>query len=424
MEKTSNIAYSLRTEIGFAFAIIGIQFGTAVRNVLPSLDLGYIFMAMSILCIIDYKNLFKGSFLNVFSPGVFSVLFFYFLTIIFLLFSTISQDNRFIDSYILEYNKLLRMSLYVIIFIFCLTTQRRKQFINFPRLLLYITAFINIVILYQVTKGFTGIYLENVFYNAIDNTNMMAEGGDKTTMGRALLLNIICCMVCKHQNKFEYIARIFLTISALWSLFMFNTRASIVCSFICYMTYLWRMHSINKTAFVTKRNILRAVFAIFLLLLLIISIPQLQEQLEHIYNNILSGIFGFMGLVPGGDVVYDDSANVRLQAMRNFTFFDEDNFLSFLWGHGVLRTFIDFPIIQCFYDMGMLGFIPYFIALILSPIYILKNYNSSEPSILILQLFSIQYFFDQFYAGLPYWSFQFMPILLLLFFYKNKYVQH
>lgn len=409
--KTKN--YTFANELGFALALIGIQLGTAIRNVIPMFDLGYFFMFLSILFVADYKNLFSGKISNFGGIGLFLALLFQIISFFYLVLST-STNVDFTPG------KLVLMEAYVIAFIIMLLTNKRTEFRNFDRILFYLTGFINIVILYQVTKGFTGIYLENVFLDPDTGLSSMAHGGDKITMGRALLLNVICCIVYEHKNRYEFWIRVLFPAFAFLSLFMFNTRSSMVMCFICFFVYLWKQSKILHKPFLNIKYVGYLLLLILFILIMYLTIPVIGELIDIVFNNISSGVFGFFGKTSDSQIEMDSSSEFRYQSMLIFRNSLSDGILYLLFGHGMLHVFFDFPIIQCFYDMGVIVFAIYAYVLLLCPIKMVFGYLTSSKFIIIIQLLAIQYFFDQFYCGIPYWSFQFMPIVLILYFCKKK----
>lgn len=312
------------------------------------------------------------------------------------------------------------MQLYIFAILFALSTQSKNKVpINLDRYLFYISAFINLVILYQVTKGFTGLYLENVFFNELGGNNSMSQGGDKITMGRALYLSFITTIVYKCRNKIDLFIKPLLIISAFLGLYMFNTRSSIVICFISLiLLYHWSSKEVNNPTLRIRQKLFW-LFGLTLSIILVyfyISNDFLYNLVNIVVSNIKNGITSYFS-----NSSIDESASVRRISWKFFlSGFASSNLLQIIFGHGFISYFFDFPVLQAFFDLGILVFLIYLVTLIYLPIRFIIVAKSNNRSIIIIQLFALHYLFDQLYAGMPYWSFQFMPIILLCFFYKNN----
>lgn len=405
--------FSPVTELGFALMLIGIQFGTAIRNVFPGLELVNIIMLLSFLFIVDFKNIIRFKLPS--ANKYFLVLFlFNFVSFIYLIVSP-SEKYPELNS------QIFFMQLYIFAILFALSTQsKNKNLKNLDRYLFYISAFINIVILYQVTLGFKGIYLENIFFDSSTDSNHMDQGGDKITMGRALFLSFVTALVYKSRNKVEFIIKPVIVMSALLGLYMFNTRSSIVLCIISMAIYFWY----QKGTLQSKKNILRqslfyggiALILFFAIIYLYQTNSLFQALLDKIGENIYNGIVSYFT-----NQSTDESAATRRDSLIFFinnTFQIDFSYLVF--GHGFISYFFDFPLLQAFYDLGIFFFLFYIISLICFPVKFIFYKKTYIPHIIIIQLMAFHYLIDQLYCGVPYWSFQFMPIILLTFFYVNN----
>lgn len=402
-------------EIGLVFVLVGVQLGTAIRNVIPAIEIVNVLMMMGVILTIDYRNLINIRFYK------------YKLLAFVLLFNSIAFIYAILSSgtkYPELHNQIVLMQLFIFALIVGLSTNlnRRIELVNFDRYLFYVTGFISLVILYQSTRGFTGIYLENVFADAATDSNHMAEGGDKTTMGRVLYLSIITTVIYKSRNVFELLLKPVLIFSAFFGLYMFNTRASIVLSFlslfIYYYKYIYKNGRVKKKVSVINYLIIIVTVVIALIYFYNTNF-YFKSIVDLIYTNISNGISSYFG-----DNKDDVSAMIRKQHLRIVSpLIIGSSIFQLLFGHGFVTFFVDIPIIQAFLDLGLFGFIFYFISLIVLPIIFIfkKRYNNTH--LIIIQLFAFHYLVDQIYAGMPYWSFQFCPIILLIFFdnYNKTY---
>lgn len=240
--------FTIKAELGFVLMLIGVQLGTAIRNVFH-IELVNLLMVLSFLFVIDYRNLSRLRFPS-WNKGFKWIIIFDIVEFIYLIF------NFGAISEFLQYH------LYLLFIIIAISTQTKDLHINrLPIFLFITTAFISITVGYQATQGFSGIYTENVFYNETTNSSGLAEGGDKITMGRALLLCIISCIVFFFKGKYFPIICSGLIAVSFIGLFMFGTRASMACAFLCLFLYIGKKYGFN--IFASQKLKLSFVFVLF-----------------------------------------------------------------------------------------------------------------------------------------------------------------
>lgn len=398
--------FSLYNEIGFVLMLIGVQFGTAIRNVW-GIELVNVIMATSVLLTVDYKNLVSFKFPSY--SKFFALLWIF--QIIELFYAAYCTRN--VTQYIYMHQYLLAIT-------FSLSTQTpNRHFHYLDRLFLYSSGFIAVVVAYQATMGFTGLYTENIFYNEYIGHSQMEEGGDKITMGRALLFSIICAIVYKTHYKFEYLVRILIVVFAFLGLFMFNTRASIVTAIICLVMYYYKKVTYNYGIEVKNPLLKNFFFPVFItfsfFLFSYYTIDYVHVTIDHLYESLTRGIFTYWGDYSMGE---DESTSYRYKTIQKILT-DQYSFKDILFGKGYYTIYIDIPMFQAFYDFGLWGIL-YFLILGYWPVKYVVKMNTKQIPVMMVLLFSIQYLFDQLYCGLPYFFFQFMPIILLVFFYNNN----
>ena len=395
--------FSLKTELGFMLAIIGVQLGTAIRNVFH-IEMVNLLMTLSVVLTCNLVNLCQMRFPS-WNRFFGWIIFFNVVELTYLCF-----HSKVIPDF-------LQFHLYLICLILAISTQQRGLHIRNLSFFIFIaSAFITIVTGYQVTNGFTGLYMENILYDSETGTFGLAEGGDKITIGRALLLCIISCFVLFFKRKYFPILCIILIAFAFVGLFMFSTRASIACAFLCLFIYLGKKYGFN--IFASKKLKLVLLLVLFIVLGLYFSDSYVQENLDTYTEGLLRGVFTMLGSNEYGT---DASTITRYYTMQKaFSFWNAQNFsiITMIVGHGYFPFYIDVPVIQAFYDFGCWGFLYFFIMVLLPIRYIMKR--TDNDAIIIIQLFAVQYLLDQFYCALPYQHFQFMQFILLLFFYYNN----
>ncbi|SDW45991.1 hypothetical protein SAMN05444411_101775 [Lutibacter oricola] len=401
--RDKNKHYSLQLEIGLALILIGMPLGTAIRNVLPNLELVNFIMFLSFLLVIDYKNLInlKLPFLS----------FWFIILIIFqiieILYATIEKVNDFYFYHI-----------YLILILIGLSTQSRtKTFYSFLRIIFYFSGFISFVVFYQATLGLTQL----IGGGYVGTGRLwLVEGGDPINMARALLVNIIVVMVYKGNSPFEKIMRYVFLVTSIIGLLGFGTRSSIVVSIIVFTLFLWNKQILKIT---TTKDFFRIVSYVFLITLVLIFLylknDFFSQKVDYIIEAVERGVATyFLGNsnlgVDGSTIVRYRTFNKALEIMRN-----DFEFHNFVFGNGYMGFYIDIPLIQVFFDLGIFGFI-YFIFTIVFPFKSNVFKTRFNDVYLFIKLFCVQILFDQFFTGLPYYYTQFVPIIILLFVSKRR----
>lgn len=388
----------LRT-IGLVLVFIGMQFGTAIRNVAPELESVNIIMAVSIVLLIDYRGL-KELKINV---KLFAILCFQIWLFILALFSKNAT------------NQLIVFHLYLIAFIIALNSNTRYcKFESFGRVIFWISGFISLVIVYQATQGFKGLQLS---YEGTSKL-WLSQGGDPITLARALGINIIACLFYKKKNRIEIIVTGIFALADIIGLFSFRNRSVLLCSFVIFVIWYFKYY----TKSISANKILISAISVMVVVIALYKIPYFSIKIKSTVDAMLSGIGTLLNLNVNG---VDSSAQTRVSILENLRSTFNHHFIrNLFFGLGYNFTYVDRPVIQMFYDNGIFAFIAYAYLNLWVPIkYIFKtvfyrvNYNDAW---LIVVFISLQSLFDQFLTGLPYFYFLWTPAIFMVFSITNS----
>lgn len=388
----------LRT-IGLVLVFIGMQFGTAIRNVAPELESVNIIMAVSIVLLIDYRGL-KELKINV---KLFAILCFQIWLFILALFSKNAT------------NQLIVFHLYLIAFIIALNSNTRYcKFESFGRVIFWISGFISLVIVYQATQGFKGLQLS---YEGTSKL-WLSQGGDPITLARALGINIIACLFYKKKNRIEIIVTGIFALADIIGLFSFRNRSVLLCSFVIFVIWYFKYY----TKSISANKILISAISVMVVVIALYKIPYFSIKIMSTVDAMLSGIGTLLNLNVNG---VDSSAQTRVSILENLRSTFNHHFIrNLFFGLGYNFTYVDRPVIQMFYDNGIFAFIAYEYLNLWVPIkYIFKtvfyrvNYNDAW---LIVVFISLQSLFDQFLTGLPYFYFLWTPAIFMVFSITNS----
>lgn len=398
MVETKSRREILRT-IGLALVFIGMQFGTAIRNVAPALECVNIIMAVSIVLLIDYRGL-KELKINV---KLFAILCFQIWLLILALFSKNAT------------NQLIVFHLYLIVFIIALNSNIRYcNFERFGRVVFWISGFISLVIVFQATQGFRRLQLS---YEGTSKL-WLSQGGDPVTLARALGINIITCLFYKKKNHIEIIATGIFALSDIIGLFSFRNRSALLCSFVIFVIWYFKFYTKSLSA----NKILVSVISVALAVIVLYKIPYFSIKIKSTVNAMISGIGTLLNLNVNG---VDSSAQTRVSILENLKSTFNQNFIkNLVFGLGYNFTYVDRPVIQMFYDNGIFAFIVYAyinlwipIKCIFKTVFCRVNYNDAW---LIVVFISLQSVFDQFLTGLPYFYFLWTPAIFMTFSIANS----
>lgn len=385
--------------IGLVLVFIGMQFGTAIRNVAPALEIVNIIMAVSIVLLIDYRGV-KELKINV---KLFAILCFQIWLLILALFSKNAT------------NQLIVFHLYLIAFIIALNSNTRYcKFESFGRFIFLISGFISLVIVYQATLGFKGLQLS---YEGTSKL-WLSQGGDPITLARGLGINIIACLFYKKKNRIEIIAAGIFALTDIIGLFSFRNRSVLLCSFVIFVIWYFKYY----TKSISANKILISAISVMVVVIALYKIPYFSIKIKSTVDAMLSGIGTLLNLNVNG---VDSSAQTRVSILENLRSTFNHHFIrNLFFGLGYNFTYVDRPVIQMFYDNGIFAFIVYAYINLWVPIkYIFKtifcrvNYNDAW---LIVVFISLQNVFDQFLTGLPYYYFLWTPAIFMVFSITNS----
>jgi hypothetical protein len=395
---------SFKTQLGMVLILIGMPLATCLRNVFPSLELVNVFMVISVLSIFNFRNLFELKFPS-FNKW-FSIILL--MQIIQLVYAMLAGKYDF-----------LMYHFYIIAVIFAISTNNRNiKYGMFLRIAFYATGFISIVVLYQATFGFKqlvgGGYLGT-------SRLFLEEGGDPINLARVLTINIILIVVYNEKSIFENVVKKMFLISSIIGLFAFRTRGAMVVALLAVVLYYWNItaHRKEKSEFQRIKLFLYFSGTIFGVVFLYYNNVYFFQKIGDFGDSLVSGVSTYLSGNKSNTSV-DPSTIVRYGTINKvFSSYSSVSWFNLFFGKGYHSMYIDVPLLQAFYDLGIFGFIYVFITMILpfkNNLYKTSYYNE----FLFIKLICLQVIFDQLFNGLPYFYMQFTPIILLVFFKQNQ----
>ena len=383
--------------LGLALAFVGVQFNTALKNIISVLDIPAIIMMISCVLIFDFNNI-KNT--RIKKSGFIILLF-----ELFLLGACLFSETKT--------STLLSYQLFVLLFTVALFTNKNKDvFLYMPEYLYWISGFISVVVSFQATNGFTRLIssFEGTYKLWLNN------GGDPVTTSRALVFNVILCLFLDRKQKIYKITSVVFLASDIIGVLAFANRSSLIVVFIFIV--IWGVHY-----FKSHNNKLSKKLVIFpIVCFVVIYFFNSDFFSQKFFALINSGVLGVKTLF--GYVSEDSSALTRVRILNDVktVFWNEKWLLHCCFGLGYNFTYVDRPLLQMFYDFGIVGFLAYLFLLIIKPIGIILYYLKREKPkyIEITMMILFQVILDQFVTGLPYYHWLWISPIVLLYYYSYE----
>lgn len=406
--------YSFITETGFVLTILGLPLGTAIRNISPSLELVNIFMFISIICLVDFKNLYRLTFPN-FNKHLFIILILQLLFVFYGLFNKNESNEKFII-----------YSCYCTSCIIALFTHPRGlQTKYFFSILTWVSIIVVIPCLMQSNIG--GFQIMQAMENTGDRM-FLKEGGDPITTARGVLAAFIGFLFLKSKKSNYIIIFKYLAIAAsIIVLLSFYTRTVIFAAIITTILFMWNKNAHNDTykfqsQYLQIRTLSTIIIFIIIFVLCYSNIEYFSDKVDGILKKMSNGISSFLGK-ESSDI--SASARVDMRKVIISDFLLHDSYLRILLGAGINHIFADSPAFQILFDMGFFigGFYIFYTMYISIKCNMTKN-NSENDFFLYIKLLSIVYCIDQIICGWPYFYMNFIPPIFLLYIIYNNRIGH
>ncbi len=396
--RKNNNRAEFRKSLGLVLVFVGMQFNTAIKNVLLSMDISVVIMLLSALLLFDVKGIVKIRMSN-------KTIVLFVIQIFLLMVSLVSNQST---------TQLITFHLYLLAIIYALSTNKEYiQFAYFGKILFWVSGFIAILVLFQATNGFTGLAI------TFDNTGKLwlSQGGDPITMSRALEFNFIACLFYKEKNKIEKIVTWIFVAADIIGVFSFGNRSVIVCSIVVFL--IWYIRYFNQK--IDAKKLLITAIVIVTVVCIGSKTTYLADKIDAIYSSMKNGLGTLLNF---GTVSLDPSAKTRVEILSNMKNEFDTNFIkNFLMGMGYNYTYVDRPIYQSYFDFGIIGLIFYAYFLLLIPIKAiigqLKNDREYNGAWILVVYSMVQTLGDQFLTGLPYYYYLWTPTIFALFSLTN-----
>lgn len=379
-------------ELGLILVFLSTQIANVYRLYTGKpADIAPWIISLAMLCMVNTKTSF---FLN--KRQVFLVVY----QICILLFAIRSQTTIMQDNIGLVY------ILFVVAFIFISATNNTIDGEHFVFLMWAITGILNILtaifFIYNKTERFNGYY--SVYGSLL---------AARPTLATMSYFHVLAMLVYHPKHKMLGCFKIALLIAALYNIVITMRRGMFITMIFIFILHIYLTAKVTWNIKVFFRGF--AIVAIVYILYL--KIPYIHMQAGKMMDSAINALNTLLGkntssedMAAAGRVL---NRTLTLNEMKSFGLSD------WLFGKGYNAKWIDFPFLQCFYDMGIPGGL-FYIATQLLPFGFLAKHKSNMQNHekLLFYLFIIS-FVNNFYSGIPYGMAKFMYIVPLLANWKN-----
>lgn len=382
------------TYLGIALSLIGVPLGMYFNYLFPFIKWSPIFMFLSVILIISYKNLFLGK-LPSYNKWFTILIAFQLL----MLFYGLSSDKL-----TFQY---LSFNVYVILLAFALASNKNN--VSYDKIILFtfcISALCTFLGAYFIWKGLvTG---EEAWQLRQDQQDYALEA---FTVANGAIINYTSFLCLRSKNKLVKILLFVVFALDIYVLFMSTKRTPVFIAILIAILYLYRTSSLNKVLVLKYFKILLLIIVGFIIAY--INIEVLQKNIDKFTYEFYSGVLNIFGNTDIRDT--SGSAIARYRNREWAYNYIDNNFdaFNYIVGAGYMTRWIDNPLLQSYLDMGIFGFVMYVISILIFPI---KSYFKINNSLVLFAfLLCVYNIMASISSGNPYIYMKHIPVVFLAF---------
>lgn len=381
-----------KNEIGILFCLIGIPISSVINEYLKGRNITNIILLLSLFLIFNVGHINKVKknddllILLIFQIYVIGI-------------ALLADQSLFEEACGLIY------TLFMIAIICLGSTQNKiedpKHFIN---TIWWILGIFNFLLFGLITQGGTAL--------AFQSKVRLNYGADRITLSK-LSFSFLIVELLRGENGKRNELDIIFTLITVCNIIYCNRRSTIIYFLIVYILhYIYYLPTLK----ILNKNSTKCILKIMLNILAVIAgtailfyfVPDLKEKIIYYINSTMNAISTISGRTSS-----DPSAQVRnelryqaLERLKNHT-----SLFKLLIGRGYMDNYLDFPFLQAFIDMGLMSIVYIMLQAVL-PIKYWFN-RTTNVAERFFQYYSMMFFFDNFFAGIPYGYGKFVPLFFL-----------
>ena len=229
------------------------------------------------------------------------------------------------------------------------------------------------------------------------------------TMAGNLYTFIVCCLYYIKSSKVISKYSVIGIILSIVCMLVLGKRTPLIVGGFAIFMFIFKFYPISGRI---KKSSLSYVLCFIALILLMIQIPELSEQIQHVWMRTTGGIL---------DMIYGTStsgaAAVERYNLRNWAYdYIENNFslLNYFFGAGYMTKWTDSPLLQSYLDMGLIGFGVYLYFVIIKPLRITFSKLSANRLIFWGCALNFYNILSSMNSGTPYGHVRWIPLTVLI----------
>jgi hypothetical protein len=387
------------TYLGIALSLIGVPLGMYFNYLFPFVKWSPIFMFLSVLLILSYKNLFFGR-LPSYNKWFTIIIVYQLLMLVYGVFS-----DRMTSQY-------LSFHVYIILLTLALASSKNnpsyEKIISFT---FYISTVCTFLGAFFIWKGLvTG---EEAWKLRQDQQDYALEA---FTVANGAIINYTCVLCLRFKNKFAKILLLIVFTLDIYVLFMSTKRTPVFVAVIITILYLYKTGAVNKTLMLKYFKTVLVTFIAFIVAY--INIEALQKIIDKFTYEFYSGVLNILG-----NTEIRDTSGSAISRYKNrewaYNYIDNNfNIFNHVFGSGYMTRWIDNPLLQAYLDMGLIGCILYIWLILIFPF---KSYFKITNTLALFAfLLCIYNIMASISSGNPYAYIKHVPIVFLAFIMNLK----
>lgn len=403
-----NIVKDYKVPFGLSLCMLGVSLGNFLR-VLTNVNLVILFMIISFICLVNVHNIVRLRFPNM-SKGIFLLLLSQ-VIIVFYMWIGNDVNSRLTKDVFMYYSVVL------IIGVASLPKEHSDKLVR----VYYVMSTINTLLAgYLFFNGFGGMMSGNVNQDYLDSLEetgkamifLYPSAGVFHTKATLSLLKD--SKISNKLLRFCIIGFLFFD----FVLIISSGKRTVVLIFILsILYYLW-----NERRFSSLSNFIKFIpvlVVVFLIIKLILpSLPFITDFVDHFIDHLTKGIDTLFGLDENN---YDESAATRVEIRKKaLDIFNKDfGIVNYIFGKGYMIMYMDQPLLQCFFDMGIVGIFVYVYNVLYVSLKHLKK-KTNDSNYFLFKLSCINIVLTCLTAGTPYGYQMYCPVLFMLYAANNR----
>ena len=236
---------------------------------------------------------------------------------------------------------------------------------------------------------------------------------DRLTIINGTFYFLLAALAYETNKKHEELFKIIACVCSFLCIVITNRRGKIVELFVCvlFLCIQFLLYGHKRPSVRKMMKIVAGILALGMVLCFVLQNEWMRYQIGRVFGSIRRAIFTLLG---SESVQVDASAISRVQVRKGIIGeYDQYSIFQILFGRGYMYKYLDFPILQAFIDLGLVGGCVYAFVQILLPLRYLfrKPRNSTEKFFQMCLIFGL---IDLFFNGIPYGWDKFLVLILAI----------